>query len=124
NIRVKEGDKLSVGGVILSLEEAAGGTSTATAAAPAAAKKTPKPITKKVQAEPEPEEEEEAEAGEAEIVNENPVAPPSVRKVAHELGIDLHKVPGDESGRVTWEDLRNWLARLERLAAQKKSAKP
>ena len=49
---------------------------------------------------------------------------PSVRKVARELGIDLHKVPGDESGRVTWEDLRNWLARLERLAAQKKVAKP
>ena len=32
NVRVKEGDKLSVGGVILSLEEAAGATSTTTAA--------------------------------------------------------------------------------------------
>jgi len=124
NIRVKEGDKLSVGGVILSLDEAAVATSTSTSAAPAPAKKVAKPAAKKVQAEPEPEEEEEAEANEGEVVNENPVAPPSVRKVARELGIDLHKVPGDESGRVTWEDLRNWLARLERLAAQKKSAKP
>src|SRR6185436_14318692 len=124
-IRVKEGDKLSVGGVILSLDEATGGTSTATAA-PAAApakKSAPKPAAKKAAPEPEPEDESEVESGEAEIVNENPVAPPSVRRVARELGIDLRKIPGDE-GRVTWEDLRNYIARLERLAAQKKTAKP
>src|SRR3954462_8561830 len=52
NVRGEEGDKLSVGGVILSLEEVAGATSTATAAA----KKTPKPVAKKVQAEPVPQE--------------------------------------------------------------------
>ncbi|HEY0552076.1 MAG TPA: 2-oxo acid dehydrogenase subunit E2 [Verrucomicrobiae bacterium] len=124
-IRVKEGDKLSVGGVILSLDEAAGATSTATAA-PAAApakKSAPKPAAKKAAPEPEPEDEGEVEPGEAEVVNENPVAPPSVRRVARELGIDLRKIPGDE-GRVTWEDLRNYIARLERLAAQKKAAKP
>jgi pyruvate dehydrogenase E2 component (dihydrolipoamide acetyltransferase) len=124
-IRVKEGDKLSVGGVILSLDEAAGATSTATAA-PAAApakKSAPKPAAKKGAPEPEPEEEGEVESDEAEIVNENPVAPPSVRRVARELGIDLHKIPGDE-GRVTWEDLRHYIARLERVAAQKKAAKP
>jgi pyruvate dehydrogenase E2 component (dihydrolipoamide acetyltransferase) len=125
NIRVKEGDKLSVGGVILSLDEAAGATSTATAtpAAAPAKKSAPKPAAKKAAPEPEPEDEGEVESGEAEIVNENPVAPPSVRRVARELGIDLHKIPGDE-GRVTWEDLRNYIARLERLAAQKKAAKP
>ena len=121
NIRVKEGDKLAVGGVILSLDEAAGTTSTVTAAS-APVKSAPKPVAKK--AAPTPAPEEEVEAGEAEIVNENPVASPSVRKVARELAIDLRKIPGDESGRVGWEDLRNYIARLERQAAAKKAAKP
>lgn len=127
NIRVKEGEKISVGAVILSLEEAAGGTSTVTAAAPAAAaeKKAAKPAVKKGQPEPEAEQNGEVEASEDEIVNENPVAPPSVRKVARELGIDLRKIRGSESGgRIVWADVRNYIARLERVAAQKNGAKP
>lgn len=126
NIRVKEGDKLSVGGVILSLDEAGGGAnaSTAAPAAEAPAKKAAPKAARKSAPAPEPEPEEDAgETGEAEVVNENPVAAPSVRRVARELGIDLRKIRGDESGRVTWEDLRNWIARLERLAIQKKTAK-
>ena len=123
NIRVKEGDKLTVGSVILSLEEAAGSTSTATAAAPEK-KAAPKPTAKKPQPSPEPEEQEEVETDEPEIVNDNPVAPPSVRKVARELGIDLRKVRGEEGGRVTWESLRNHIARLQKLALQKFAAKP
>jgi pyruvate dehydrogenase E2 component (dihydrolipoamide acetyltransferase) len=121
SIRVKEGDKLSVGGVILSLEEAAGGAASSAAPAPSAPAKKSAPKAAVKKAEPEPEEE-EVEAAEGEIVNENPVAAPSVRRVARELGIDLRKIPGDE-GRVTWEDLRAWIARLERLAAQKKATK-
>jgi len=125
-IRVKEGDKIAVGALILTLEEAAGATSTATIAAPApAAEKKPaaKPAPKKAPAEPEPEE--AAESGEEEIVNENPVAPPSVRKVARELGIDLRKIRGSESGgRIVWADLRHYIARLEHLAAARKAAKP
>ena len=129
NIRVKEGEKISVGAVILSLDEAAGGTSTATTAAPGAApekKPAAKPAPKKAEAEPEEEAatEESAETDEGEIVNENPVAPPSVRKAARELGIDLRKIRGSESGgRIVWEDLRNYIARLEHLAASKKTAK-
>jgi pyruvate dehydrogenase E2 component (dihydrolipoamide acetyltransferase) len=124
NIRVKEGDKLSVGGVILSLDEAGNGTSTATAAPAPAKNAAPKATSKKAAPTPEPEAEDDAgEAGEAEIVNENPVAPPSVRRVARELNIDLRKIRGDENGRITWEDLRNWIARLERIATQKKAAK-
>ena len=115
---------LSVGGVILSLDEAAGATSTATATPALEKKAAPKPVAKKAQPEPEPEDAGEGETGEAEIVNENPVAPPSVRKVARELAIDLRKIHGDEGGRVGWEELRNYIARLERLAAAKKSAKP
>ena len=126
NIRVKEGDKIGVGAVILSLDEAGGGTATATATAapPAAADKKPaKAAPKKAPAEPEAEEE-PAETAEGEIVNENPVAPPSVRKAARELGIDLRKIRGSESGgRIGWEDLRHYIARLERAAAAKKPAK-
>ena len=118
NVRVKEGDKIAVGAVILSLDEGAA-TTTATAAPPTGEKKPSKAPTKKVEAEPEPEEEGEPETAEAEVVNENPVAPPSVRKVAHELGIDLRKVRGSASGgRILWEDLRSYIARLERLAAR------
>jgi pyruvate dehydrogenase E2 component (dihydrolipoamide acetyltransferase) len=126
DIRVKEGEKISVGALILVLDEAAGGTSTATAAAPApAAEKKPAKAPAR-NAQPEPEAEEAApETGEAEIVNENPVAPPSVRKVARELGIDLRKIRGSESGgRIVWADVRNYVARLERLAASKKVVKP
>jgi pyruvate dehydrogenase E2 component (dihydrolipoamide acetyltransferase) len=128
NIRVKEGDKISVGSVILSLDEAAGGTSTATAPAPGAPaeKKPARPMARKPQPEAEAgeEEAETVEAGDAQIVNENPVAPPSVRNVSRELGIDLRKIRGSESGgRIVWEDLRNYIARLERLAA-KKPAQP
>ncbi len=123
SIRVKEGDKLSVGGLILSLDAAAGAAPAApTASAPEKKAAAPKPAAKK--AAPASESEEEAgDTEEAEIVNENPVAPPSVRRVARELAIDLHKVRGDEEGRVGWEELRNYIVRLERLAAAKKAAK-
>ena len=124
SIRVKEGDKLSVGGLILSLDAAAGAAPAAPAAS-APEKKTaaPKPAAKKAAA-PAPEPEEESgETEDSEVVNENPVAPPSVRRVARELAIDLHKVRGDEEGRVGWEELRNYIVRLERLAAAKKVAK-
>jgi pyruvate dehydrogenase E2 component (dihydrolipoamide acetyltransferase) len=123
SIRVKEGDKLSVGGLILSLDAAAGAAPAApTSSAPEKKAAAPKPATKKAAA-PEPEEEESGETEDAEIVNENPIAPPSVRRVARELAIDLHKVRGDEEGRVGWEELRNYIVRLERLAAAKKAAK-
>ena len=124
SIRVKEGDKLSVGGMILSLDAAAGAAPAApTASAPEKKATAPKPAAKKAAAAPEPEEEESGETEDAEIVNDNPTAPPSVRRVARELAIDLHKVRGDEEGRVGWEELRNYIVRLERLAAAKKAAK-
>ena len=126
SIRVKEGDKLAVGGLILSLEVAAGAAQTAAAApAPTAEKKVAQPAPRKVQAEVEPEDEGDASTNEAELVNENPVAAPSVRRVAREIGLDLRKVRGSESGgRIVWEDVRNYIARLERLAASKKATKP
>jgi pyruvate dehydrogenase E2 component (dihydrolipoamide acetyltransferase) len=124
SVRVKEGDKISVGAVILSLDEAAGATPTASAPSPSVAeKKVAKPAPRKVEAEPELEG--EAETSADEIVNENPVASPSLRRTARELGIDLRKIQGSESGgRIVWEDVRHYIARLQRLAATKTPAKP
>ena len=129
NIRVKEGEKISVGAVILSLDESGGGTTTATAATSGSGseKKAAAPAPKKAQAETEEEKpaEEAPEAGEGEVVNENPVAPPSVRRVARELGIDLRRIRGSENGgRIVWADVRNYIAGLERLVASKKTSKP
>src|SRR6185436_6721846 len=77
DIRVKEGDKISVGAVILSLDESGGAATSTSTAAPAPAEKKPaKAAPKKIEIESE-EEEETVEASEGEIVNESPVAPPS-----------------------------------------------
>jgi pyruvate dehydrogenase E2 component (dihydrolipoamide acetyltransferase) len=124
NIRVKEGDKISVGAVILSVDESAAAQTASGAAVPAS---KPESRSEKAPAKARPAADVEEEPGavetsEDEFVNENPVAPPSVRKVARELGIDLRKVRGSESGgRIVWADLRSYIARLQRQAAQPKT---
>jgi len=46
-----------------------------------------------------------------------PPASPSLRKIARELGIDLHRVPGSErGGRIVMSDLRAYVARIQDLA--------
>jgi pyruvate dehydrogenase E2 component (dihydrolipoamide acetyltransferase) len=48
-----------------------------------------------------------------------PAAAPSLRKLARDLGIDLAKVHGSErGGRIILEDIRSYIQRLQRLAAQ------
>ena len=118
-IYVKAGDRIAVGAKILSV--AGGGSAPAPAAATAPAAK---PAAKKVVAKPAPVVEDDEPRAESadEIVNENPVASPSVRKAAREFGIDLHKVTGDESGRVTGEDIKNYITRLIRAAARPATA--
>ena len=123
-IRVKEGDRLSVGQVILTIAESG--------AAPAAAKPS-KPATKPAaapvrQSQPEPGEEVEVEA-EAEVELEAPAADgpmpaasPEIRRIARELGLDLRRVRGTESGgRVGWTDLRGYIVRLQKLATAPKA---
>jgi pyruvate dehydrogenase E2 component (dihydrolipoamide acetyltransferase) len=120
---VKAGDRIAVGAKIISI--AGGGGSAPAAATPApAAAPAPKPAAKKAAAKPAPvveQAEEEVVESADEIVNENPVASPSVRRAAREFGIDLQKVHGDESGRVTGEHIKNYIARLIRAAAQPKA---
>ena len=113
-IHVKPGDKISIGQRLITLNE-----SGQPAAGPApAAKRAPAPAA------PEPEEtavgEESTETGDA--VSTPPAAPvasPSVRRAARELGIDLSKVRGSEpGGRIVIGDVRAYIQRLIKAAAR------
>ena len=117
-IRVKEGDKISVGHVIATINES-GGAQAAAAPAKAAPARRAQP-----EPEPEPEAEEEGEAAGEEGETEGQAAvaaAPSIRKIARELGIDLSKIRGSErGGRIVMDDLRSYIQRLQKLAAQPK----
>jgi pyruvate dehydrogenase E2 component (dihydrolipoamide acetyltransferase) len=124
-LRVKEGDKISVGHVIATIDESGG-------AAPAEKSAAPTKAAPARRAQPEPEAEpqpaEDSEAGEpageeAEAESDAAVAAaPSIRKIARELGINLAKVRGSErGGRIVMADLRAYIERLQKLAAQPKS---
>ena len=125
-IIVAVGDKISVGQPILSLEAAA----TAPAATPAPAKSARpsrlppdvapprRPAAAASRREPEPPTGEEEAPGGAE-----PAASPSIRRMARELGIDLRKIRGSEhGGRMVMADVRAYIERLQRLAAQPRAA--
>lgn len=50
---------------------------------------------------------------------ERPRSFPPVRKLAHELGVDLAEVPGTgDDGLITREDLEDWVARQDRTSAR------
>jgi len=117
-IHVKNGDRISVGAKILTL---AGGAEAPAAPAPAAAAPAAKPAAKKVVAKAAPvaEEADDEPVAESadEIINEHPVASPSVRKAARDFGIDLRKIAGSESGgRISSGDVKNYIQRLIKAA--------
>ena len=117
-IYVKTGDKISAGQRILTLTE--------TGETAAAHAKTP--VAREAQPEPEP----EIPAGkplspEAEIVSAEPVtapvASPSIRRLARELGIDLARVRGSEAGgRIVLPDVRAYIRRLQTAAEKAQTA--
>ncbi len=113
-VHVKSGDRVSIGQRLITLA----GSGAAPVAAPA-------PAAKKVAAKPAPEPEEVVEEEVEESAEETsqpvaaPVASPSLRRMARELGIDLNKVRGSEAGgRITTQDVRNYLAKLAKAAAK------
>ena len=132
-ILIAIGDKISVGQSIVSLEGATV-TGAVPAASPAAARKVgtrPAPIESVAVPAPTPEEPELTivEAPEVEDIPGMlpPPAAPAIRRIARELGINLRKIRGSEhGGRIVMQDLRQYIARLERLAAAPKAgpAKP
>ncbi|MEQ1915375.1 MAG: dihydrolipoyllysine-residue acetyltransferase [Gallionella sp.] len=112
-IKIKVGDKVSEGSLILMLESAAGGAAQA-AAAPAAAPVAAAPAP--VAAAPAP-----APIAAAVIAPVVPVvapvppgskahASPAIRRFARELGVDISQVPGGgDKGRVTKDDVQNYV---------------
>ena len=110
-IYVKPGDRISIGQRILTLNESG---QVATAAPVPALKKA---TIQKIVDEDENEHEEEEQTSTV-----APVAAPSVRRLARELGIDLRKVHGSEAGgRIMLADVRNYIQRLIASAAKGKS---
>jgi pyruvate dehydrogenase E2 component (dihydrolipoamide acetyltransferase) len=120
---VKSGDRISIGQRLISLAGAgaAPATSDQKPTPKAAARPAPAPAP-----EPEPEtapepEADDVQAGEGEnpALLPAPVASPSLRRVARELGIDLSKVRGSEAGgRIVTSDVRAYLAKLQKAAAK------
>ncbi len=117
-IHVKAGDRVSIGQKLITL--AGGGGVPAAEPAPvpnaaakkAVAKAAPEPVV-------EDEDEHEEDLAEAPHPVAAPVASPSLRRMARELGIDLTKVRGSEAGgRITTQDVRNYLAKLVKAAAK------
>jgi pyruvate dehydrogenase E2 component (dihydrolipoamide acetyltransferase) len=127
-INVKNGDRISVGQVLIVLE---GGDAPSAAGTEKKSVKPSKPTSKRA-AQPEPEVEEEEDAGEEESAGSTesasdkaglpPAASPSVRKLARDIGLDLRLVHGSEpGGRVVLQDIRNYIQRLQKLAARSKT---
>jgi pyruvate dehydrogenase E2 component (dihydrolipoamide acetyltransferase) len=114
---VKTGDKITVGQRILSLDE-----SGVAVAESAAAKNTARPATNHPEPVPESEVGDMAEESADEAASA-PVASPSLRRMARELGINLGKIRGSgPGGRIEMSDMRAYIQRLEKIAAKANSA--
>lgn len=117
-IYVKPGDKISVGQRILSFAADANASVAATVPQPAAPRATQKNITRKPEREVEKAHD---EGGEEEMPARvaAPVASPSLRRAARELGIDLHRIRGSGlGGRIEINDVRAYIQRLQGAAAK------
>ncbi len=105
-IKVKVGDKVAEGSLLLIVEASAAAAAApaptpAAAPAPAAAAPAPAPVAAPVPA---------AAPAAAPAANGKSHASPSIRKFARELGVDLSRVNGSGAkGRVTQEDVQNFV---------------
>ncbi|MEI7731736.1 MAG: 2-oxo acid dehydrogenase subunit E2 [Verrucomicrobiota bacterium] len=125
-IRVKVGDKITPGAVIVTVT--GGGAAAAPAAAPAKAAPAPQrpaaPAPKPAAAPaPDPEPEEElVPTLESTDDTFTPPASPTIRKLARDLGIDLRRIKGSQhGGRIVLEDLRGYVQGLIRQAEKAKA---
>lgn len=109
-VYVKQGDKISVGARIFAVGAAG-------AAAPAA---EPEPVASTAPSAPAAARSAAVEVDEVSDLSPSgvpPAASPSVRKIAADLGIELNRVRGGgRGGRIELSDLKNYIARLQKLA--------
>jgi pyruvate dehydrogenase E2 component (dihydrolipoamide acetyltransferase) len=103
-LRVKEGQSIQPGDVILLVDEAAGAPVAPVSAAPAPPQAAAPPAPKAVVIAAPPQA--TAPVAAARPAGASVLAAPSVRKLARELGVDLSRVPtADPSGRLTAQDV-------------------
>ncbi len=127
-IHVKPGDEVAVGQALITLAQ----EGAAVEKAPAAEKKTATPAAEPRGARPALEIVKPSQAAipEGDYKYESasgapPPASPSVRKIARDLGIDLARVKGSErGGRITLDDLKNYVGQLQQRAPASKPEKP
>jgi pyruvate dehydrogenase E2 component (dihydrolipoyllysine-residue acetyltransferase) len=123
-IHVKQGMEVSVGQVLISID-----TGTTAAASPTAVKPSPHSATTATTTPLPPGSVQQAQPATttASTATTNyhyqsksgapPPAPPSIRKIARELDIDLTRVKGSEAGgRISLADLRAYIQRLQQIA--------
>jgi pyruvate dehydrogenase E2 component (dihydrolipoamide acetyltransferase) len=118
-IHVKEGMEVAVGQVLLSIDSDGAGAAAASsapgAAAPAASPQRPQPAQAQPTARGRGREAAEDYRYESRT-GAPPPAAPSIRKIARDLGIDLTRVRGTESGgRIVLEDVRAYIERLQEI---------
>src|SRR6187402_2026407 len=107
-IKVKKGDKIKVGAVVLTVDAPAGEAASPAAKAPAPAatgptRVVPMPVRSVPEAPAQP-------AAPVKLEGERgPAAPasPAVRRLAREIGVDINAIQGTgPSGRITQEDVK------------------
>jgi pyruvate dehydrogenase E2 component (dihydrolipoamide acetyltransferase) len=115
-LKIKVGDKVGEGSLLLTLEESAGAAAAAPAAAApaaapaAAAAPAPAPAAAPAPAPAAAPAPAPAAAPAAAATGNKAHASPSIRKFARELGVDLAKVPGSgPKGRITQQDVQNFV---------------
>ena len=121
-VHIKAGDRVSVGQRLITLSGGAPSSAAEPVEKPAP-KTAPKPVAAAPEptapAEDSPAEEVSADEGENPAPVAAPVASPSLRRMARELGIDLSKVRGSEAGgRIVAGDVRAYIAKLQKAAAK------
>lgn len=119
-VHVKEGEKVGVGALLISVSSGAD-SSVAPVAAPSAVPRASAPAKPSGPRLPTPMSDEEDELPDDQGGEDGPVpaASPYVRKVARELGLRLGRVAGSGSGgRVVMSDLARYVARLEKGVAR------
>jgi pyruvate dehydrogenase E2 component (dihydrolipoamide acetyltransferase) len=125
-IHVKQGVEVSVGQVLISLEPGGAGESAAPAAKPKDAERpAAEPPARALESAAPP-------AAATQIGDDYryesksgmpPPAPPSLRKIARDLGIDLTRVKGSEAGgRINIADVRTYIQQLQESTAQRPPA--
>ncbi|HVR34255.1 MAG TPA: 2-oxo acid dehydrogenase subunit E2 [Methylomirabilota bacterium] len=135
-VHVKSGDKVSVGQKLISVEGDGGKDKSGDAKEEKEEKKPSAKARQSKEPEPDEDQEEDQEEQESETETETesgdeksqsgpePAASPSTRKIALQLGIDLRRVRGSESGgRIVMADLKAYIQGLQKRATQSKGGR-